>query len=180
MSQHYIWAATAACIFSSGLFTAYGAIGPTGEPSAIQDQIGHKLANLPYYGVFDNITFQVKGTQVVLNGQVVTPTLKDQAADAVKSVAGVTAVVNELEVLPPSSMDAALRRAVFRAIYNDPAMSRYAIEPIPSIHIIVENGNVTLVGVVADQSDKSLAYVRANSVPGTFGVNNEIQVNPGL
>ena len=180
MMQHYAFAAAAACLLTGSLFAVHGAVDPNATPKDIQNQVRSKLGNLPYYGVFDNIAFQVNGTQVTLMGQVVTPVLKDDAANAVKGVAGVTSVTNEIEVLPPSDMDMALRRAIFRAIYNDPAMTRYAMEPVPSIHIIVKNGNVTLIGVVASQTDGNIAYVRANSVPGAFAVNNDLQVDPGL
>ncbi len=170
--------AVIACVVTAGL--GYGAANPPIDQSNIQSQVRKQLANLSRYTVFDNIAYRVDGTQVTLMGQVVLPVLKDDAGSAVKEIPGVTAVTNEIEVLPLSPMDYGIRRAEFRAIYNDPGLSRYAEGVLPAIHIIVKNGTVTLEGVVASQSDRDEAYIRANSVPGTFGVNNDLRVNPGL
>jgi hyperosmotically inducible protein len=149
------------------------------EPKAEQNlikEIRHQLVLLPYYSVFDNLSFQLQGSKVALMGQVVRPTLKSDAEAAVKSVEGVSSVENNIEVLPTSPMDDQLRRAVFRAIYSEPALSRYALSAVPSIHIIVKNGNVTLVGVADNETDKNLAGLRANSVPNVFSVKNELVV----
>ena len=150
------------------------------EPKAEQNQIKevrHQLVLLPYYSVFDNLSFQVQGSKVVLMGQVVRPTLKSDAEAAVKSVEGVTSVENNIEVLPVSPMDDQIRRAVFRAIYSEPALSRYALSAVPSIHIIVKNGNVTLEGVADNETDKNLAGLRANGVPNVFSVKNNLVVS---
>jgi hyperosmotically inducible periplasmic protein len=149
------------------------------EPKAEQNlikEIRHQLVLLPYYSVFDNLAFKVQGSKVILLGQVVRPTLKSDAEAAVKSVEGVTSVENDIEVLPPSPMDDQLRRAVFRAIYSEPQLSRYAESAVPSIHIIVKNGNVTLEGVVDNETDKNLAGLRANGVPNVFSVKNNLVV----
>jgi hyperosmotically inducible protein len=149
------------------------------EPKAEQNlikEIRHQLVLLPYYSVFDNLAFKVEGSKVILLGQVVRPTLKSDAEAAVKSVEGVTAVENNIEVLPPSPMDDQIRRAVFRAIYSEPQLSRYAESAVPSIHIIVKNGNVTLEGVVDNETDKILAGLRANGVPNVFSVKNNLVV----
>jgi len=103
---------------------------------------------LPWYSVFDNLAFKVERDKVTLFGQVTRPTLKSDAEAAVKSIEGVASVENNIEVLPLSPIDDQIRRAVYRAIYGEPALSRYSIQAVPSIHIIVKNGNVTLEGVV--------------------------------
>lgn len=139
-------------------------------------EVRHQLVLLPYYSVFDNLAFKVDGDKVTLLGQVVRPTLKSDAESAVKSIEGVAAVVNNIEVLPVSPMDDQLRRAVYRAIYGDSALFRYGESAVPSIHIIVKNGNVTLVGVVDNESDKNLANLRASGVPNVFSVKNELTV----
>jgi hyperosmotically inducible periplasmic protein len=139
-------------------------------------EVRHELRLLPYYTVFDNLAFKVEGDKVILEGQVVRPTLKSDAEAAVKSIEGVAAVVNNIEVLPVSPMDDQLRRAVYRAIYGDAALSRYGFQAIPSIHIIVKNGNVTLEGVVDNETDKNLANIRANAVPNVFSVKNNLSV----
>jgi hyperosmotically inducible periplasmic protein len=139
-------------------------------------EVHHVLVMLPYYSVFDNLAYRVEGDKVILEGQVVRPTLKSDAEAAVKSIEGVSSVVNNIEVLPVSPMDYQIRRATYRAIYGDTVLSRYGYEAVPSIHIIVKNGNVTLEGVVDNESDKNLAYLRANQVPNVFSVKNNLRV----
>lgn len=139
-------------------------------------EVHHVLVMLPYYSVFDNLAYKVEGDKVILEGQVVRPTLKSDAEAVVKSIDGVSSVVNNIEVLPLSPMDDQLRRAVYRAIYRDTVLSRYGYEAVPSIHIIVKNGNVTLEGVVDSESDKNLANLRASQVPNVFSVKNNLRV----
>jgi hyperosmotically inducible protein len=149
------------------------------EPKVEQNlikEIRHQLVLLPYYSVFDNLAFQLQGSKVILVGQVVRPTLKSDSEGVVKNIEGVSSVENNIEVLPTSPMDDQLRRALFRAIYGDPALSRYAMSAVPSIHIIVKNGNVTLEGVVDNETDKNIAGLRANSVPNVFSVKNNLVV----
>jgi hyperosmotically inducible periplasmic protein len=150
-----------------------------GDPTEtrIAREVRHRLIMLPYYGVFDDIAFKLDGGTVTLLGAVTRPSLKSDAENAAKRVEGVMQVVNEIKVLPPSPMDDQIRRAVYRAIYGDPALStRYGFSAVPSIHIIVENGHVTLEGVVANEMDKNLCNVRANGVPNVFSVTNDLQV----
>jgi hyperosmotically inducible protein len=140
-------------------------------------EVRHNLAMLPYFGVFDDLGFTVNGSTVTLVGAVTRPTLKDDAERVTKKVEGVEKVVNNVEVLPLSPMDDTIRRQVFRAVYGDPNLStKYGFRAMPSIHIIVKNGNVRLEGVVATQMDKTLAGMRANGVPGTFEVTNSLRV----
>jgi hyperosmotically inducible periplasmic protein len=112
--------------------------------------------------------------KVTLMGHVVRPTLKTEAENAVKQIEGVSAVDDQVQVLPVSPMDDQLRRAVYRALYRDPVLSRYGMSALPSIHIIVNNGDVTLEGVVDSESDKNLANPRASSVPSVFSVTNNL------
>jgi hyperosmotically inducible protein len=144
----------------------------------IAKKVRHELLMLPYYNVFDDLAFRVDGSTVTLLGAVTRPTLKSDAEHAVSKVEGVSRVINEIEVLPLSPMDDQVRRAVFRAIFGDPTLSiRYGMGAVPSIHIIVKNGNVTLEGVVDSKADKDLANIRASGVPNVFSVTNELQVN---
>ena len=150
------------------------------EPKAQQNmvkEVRHQLVLLPYYSVFDNLSFRLDGSKVILMGQVVRPTLKSDAEAAVKSVEGVSGVQNDIEVLPNSPMDDQIRRAVYRAIYSEPGLSRYALSAVPSIHIIVKNGNVSLEGVADNDTDKNLAGLRANGVPNVFSVKNNLVVS---
>lgn len=139
-------------------------------------QVRHELVMLPYYGVFDNFTYRVDGGTVTLLGQVTRPTLKSSAENVVKDIEGVERVDNQIKVLPLSPNDDRLRLALFRTIYGQTALNRYALQAVPPIHIIVENGNVTLEGVVANEGDKNIANVQANSVPGVFSVTNNLRV----
>ena len=147
------------------------------DETRIAREVRHQLIMLPYYGVFDDLAFKVEGGTVTLMGAVVRPVLKPDAENVVKRIEGVTQVINEIKVLPPSPMDDQIRRAEYRAIYGDPALStRYGFRAVPSIHIIVEGGHVTLEGVVANEMDETLCYTRANGVPNVFSVANNLRV----
>jgi hyperosmotically inducible protein len=140
-------------------------------------EVHHELVMLPFYGVFDNLAYKVSpdGT-VTLLGQVSRPTLKSDAENVVKRIEGVERVDNQIKVLPASPNDDRIRRAVYRAIYSNDVLSQYALRAVPPIHIIVENGNVTLEGVVARQMDKQIAEMQTKSVPGVFSVTDNLRV----
>lgn len=144
--------------------------------ASMERQIRHELIMLPYYGVFDNLLFRVEGRTVVLMGAVTRPTLKSDAEAVVKTVEGVEKVRNEIRVLPVSPNDDRIRLAAFRTIYSHASLNRYALRAVPPIHIIVENGNLTLEGVVANTMDKQIAESQARSVPGVFSVKNNLRV----
>ena len=139
-------------------------------------QVRHELVMLPWYSVFDNLAFRIDRDKVTLLGQVTRPVLKSDAEAVVKRIEGVASVRNDIEVLPLSPMDDQLRRAEFRAIYGEAGMQRYANQPIPAIHIIVKNGNVTLEGVVDTEMDINITNLRANQVPNVFSVKNNLVV----
>jgi hyperosmotically inducible protein len=141
-------------------------------------EVRHELVMLPYYSVFDDLAYKVDGDTVTLFGAVTRPTLKSDAENAVKKIEGVERVVNNIEVLPVSPNDDQIRRAVYRAIYSQPGLDMYSLRAVPSIHIIVKSGNVTLTGAVANQGDKDRANIAANGVSGVFSVKNDIQVSP--
>jgi hyperosmotically inducible periplasmic protein len=152
---------------------------PNGSPQYeawLSNQVRHNLVMLPWLSVFDNLQYQVAGNTVVLSGQVVRPVLKDDAANAVKHIEGVETVENKIEVLPLSPFDNQIRRQELRAIYGFPTLQRYGMGTMPSIHIIVKNGHVTLEGVVSDQSDKNVAGIQANGVLNVFSVTNNLRV----
>ena len=142
----------------------------------LEREVRHELVMLPFYGVFDNFMYKVDGYSVTLMGQVTRPTLKTDAERVVKGIEGVENVVNQIEVLPLSPNDDRVRIAVYRAIYSDNALSRYALQAIPPVHIIVKGGNVTLEGVVANQGDKDIANIRAKGVSGVFSVTSNLRV----
>jgi hyperosmotically inducible protein len=155
--------------------TAAMAAPPTLSP--LENHVRHELVMLPYLNVFDDISFRVDGNTVTLFGEVTRPALKSDAENVVKRVEGVARVENQIEVLPLSRIDDGIRLQEARAIYGYPALQRYGMGTQPSIHIIVKNGNVTLMGFVSTDMDKQLAFMRANGVPGVFAVNNQLQIN---
>jgi osmotically-inducible protein OsmY len=168
-------AALAGVLFVAPLFLSAASIDPKG-PATLEAKVRHELLMLPYYNVFDNLEFTVQGSKVTLLGEVTWPTVKSDAGNVVKAIPGVTSVDNEIKVLPLSPFDNQIRFAEWRAIYSQPSLQRYGMGAIPSIHIIVDNGNVTLVGEVNNQMDRQLAGIRANQVPGVFSVTNNLRV----
>jgi hyperosmotically inducible protein len=143
----------------------------------ISKEVRHEILLLPYYGVFDILSYKVepKGA-VVLSGSVTRPTLKSDAENVVKRIEGVEKVDNQIKVLPVSPNDDRIRREAFREIYGFPALNKYAWESVQSIHIIVENGTLTLEGVVDNEGDRNMAEVRAKSVSGAFKIVNNLKV----
>ena len=150
----------------------------TGNPPVkdLASQVRHELVMIPYYSVFDDLNYSVDNGVVTLSGAVTRPVVKSAAEHAVKRLAGVTQVVNNIRVLPLSSFDNRIRVAEYRTIYGFGGLYRYGLGTQPSIHIIVKNGNVTLMGFVSSDMDKQLAFMRANAVPGVFAVKNELQI----
>lgn len=142
----------------------------------LNKEVHHRLAMLPWYGVFDNLEYSISGNDVTLSGQVVRPSTKSDALASVKHIEGVGNVVDNITVLPPSAFDNQIRRAEYRAIFSEAQLSGYSMGVNPSIHIIVNNGHVTLVGYVDNEADVHLATLRANSVPNVFSVTNNLQV----
>ena len=145
-------------------------------PPTLADRVTHELNMLPYYTVFDDVSFRVDGSTVTLFGDVTQPWLKSDAGNAVKRMEGVTQVNNEIHVLPLSPLDHRIRVAEYRAIYRYAPLQRYALGTYGPIRIIVENGHVKLVGIVDSQMDKTLVFTRANGVPGVFSVENDLKV----
>jgi len=156
---------------------ANNTLSPESQDRLIRE-VRHELIMLPYYGVFDNLTFGINGSTVTLNGQVVKAVTKSDAENAVKHIEGVEKVVNNIEVLPPSNMDDRIRRQVYNSIFGYGPLFKYGNMAVPPIHIIVRNARITLDGVVDSEADKNYASLRANLVPGTFGVTNNLRVIP--
>ncbi|HYX27714.1 MAG TPA: BON domain-containing protein [Pyrinomonadaceae bacterium] len=152
--------------------------GPTQNRSRQQiiKQVQHELRTLPYYGVFDNLSYKVEGSTVTLYGQVVQPTTRSDAGRRVARIQGVLEVVNNIEVLPLSSFDDAVRQRTYRMVFSRAGLYRYAMGADPSVHIVVNHGHVTLEGVVDSRMDSQLAYNAALGVPGVFSVTNHLRV----
>lgn len=155
----------------------------TPEPQSdesIAKQVRHEILMYPYYGIFDDVNYQVSNGSVQLTGAVTEPWKKDVLGRSIQKLPGVASITNSLEVLPLSPMDNRLRWQLARAVYGDPVLSRYAIQAIPPIHIIVDNGHVSLEGVVNSDLEKEVAGLRASSAGLSFGpVLNHLRVeNP--
>ena len=146
------------------------------EMTRLEKEVRHEIVMQPFYSVFDHFAFKVNNGEVTLMGYASRPTLKTSIERSVKGIEGVTSVVNEIKVLPVSPNDDRIRQAVYRAIYSNAALSRYGIQAVPPIHIIVNNGDVTLFGVVGSEQDKTIANLQANGVSGVFSVTNNLTV----
>ena len=174
---------------------------PAAQSVAVKEttmMVERALQRLPYYGVFDFLAFGVEKGTVTLQGYAYQGNLKPDATRAVKRVSGVDEVANSISVLPASQNDDRIRWATFYKIYTDDFLSRYApggamsvrrdvrtssrfpgVQPFGTypIHIIVQHGRTTLMGVVDNESDKTVAGLRAREVSGVFGVENELVVS---
>src|ERR1700733_14558076 len=176
MLSALLLAITGATAFATSNTRTSAPNGSAQYETCLTNQVRHQLVMLPWLSVFDNLEYRVEGNKVVLSGEVVRPVLKDDAANAVKHIEGVEAVENDIEVLPLSNFDDQIRRQELRAIYGFPSLQRYGLGTMPTIHIIVKNGQVTLEGVVSDQGDKDVAGIRANAVANVFSVTNNLRV----
>jgi hyperosmotically inducible periplasmic protein len=153
-------------------------VGSNKQPKSLTDQVRHELVMLPYLGVFDDLGFTIDDSNaVVLTGEVVRPTLKSDAEAVVRRIQGVSKVVDNIEVLPLSSFDDAIRLRTYRAIFSRPGFEKYADQAVSPIRIIVKNGNITLEGIVGSQMDKTLAEMAARSVPGAFSVTDNLTID---
>ena len=144
--------------------------------SRMDRKIRREIMTLPYYGVFDVIGYQNDNGVITLSGYVVRPLTKKEAAAAVSDVDGVQRVVNNIEVLPVSPNDDRIRQRMLHQLSNTGGLYKYFLGANPAIRIIVDRGRVSLEGYVNNRSDANLAYITARSVPGTFGVKNELRV----
>lgn len=149
---------------------------PSKTSKSLEERVKTELSKLPYYGVFDYLAFQIDGDTVRLMGEASWPALKTDAERAARSVEGVEGVVNDIKVLPVSPNDDRIRLATYWAVYGNAALAPYRLNPQPPIRIIVENGSVTLKGVVRSEMDRRVAHVQANGVPGAFSVTNSLQL----
>ncbi|HMG36737.1 MAG TPA: BON domain-containing protein [Blastocatellia bacterium] len=173
--RHAAVTLAAIALVTMAVATASRGAQPQGN-SRLAERVRKQLVTLPYYGVFDNLAFKVQGDTVVLYGQVVRPSTRSDAEHRVARIEGVDRVINQIQVLPLSPMDASIRRRVYRAVFRQDGLYRYALGANPSIHIIVNRGHVTLEGVVANKMDSQLAYMAANGVSGVFSVTNNLRV----
>ena len=151
---------------------------PSGDKNEarIAKEVRHELLMLPYYTLFDDLGFTVRGNNVELTGSVNNGVLISEAENAVKHIEGVEKVTNNIKMLAPLPQDQRIREEAARRIFSTAGLSRYSWEAAPSIHIIVDRGRIRLAGYVNSEADKSNAGIAANQVPGVFQVTNDLQV----
>jgi hypothetical protein len=142
----------------------------------LEKDIIKTITRAPHYGVFDSLSFKLDGNDVTLLGQAMLPITKDEVGKRVAKLAGVGKVTNNIEVLPLSHTDDILRMRVYRSLFGTADLYRYALDPNPSIHIIVSKGHVTLEGVVSTAGDSRFAELGARKVGGVFSVTNHLRV----
>jgi hyperosmotically inducible protein len=142
----------------------------------VEREVARQMSKLLYVSIFDDISYRVEGYNVILTGEVRRPLLRSDAEKLVRQVEGVDQVINHIEVLPLSPNDEAIRRATYLALIRQPTLQSYFWPNVWSIHIIVKNGDVKLVGLVSNQADANLANLAARSVPGTFSFVSQLTV----
>jgi len=152
------------------------------RPNVPDAQIAEKLATKLRYvregydSTFDYFALGVKDGVVTVEGQDRTGVGRDEAFADIANMPGVKDVVDNISVEPVSMFDDGLRLRALRAIYGDPVLSKYTLDPARPIRIIVANGHVTLYGTVDSTLDKQVAGIKANQLFGAFSVDNKLQV----
>jgi hyperosmotically inducible protein len=169
-------ALTGALLLSASMAFAATEQGNGLAQQRVSRSVRKALVTLPFYGVFDNLAYEVNGDTVTLHGQVVRPSTRSAAEGRVRRIEGVARVVNHIEVLPLSSFDDSIRARAYRTVFNTGGLYRYAMGANPSIHIVVNRGHLTLEGVVGNEGDSRLASIAARQVPGVFSVTNNLRV----
>lgn len=144
----------------------------------LEDKLATKLryVRVGYDATFDYFALGVKDGVVTVEGQDRTGVGKDEALAEIANMPGVKDVIDNVTIAPVSMFDDGIRVRAMRAIYRDPVLSRYAMDPARPIRIVVTNGRLTLYGAVDSKADKSLAGIRANQVFGAFAVDNKLEV----
>lgn len=137
---------------------------------AVQKQV----LQYPHFTIFDTVNVQVDNGAVKLTGRVTMPYKIDGIEKRVAKVPGVSRVDNRLQVLPVSQFDDDLRLGIAQAIYSNPAFRQFAYMVNPPIHVIVENGRVTLDGVVLNEVDRAIARSIAGNFTA-FSIRNELR-----
>jgi len=143
---------------------------------SIAEEVARNIRQYVFYSIYDDVNVAVNGGVVTLTGRVTAPHYANELAELASRVRGVTDVRNEIKALPVSIYDDQLRYSIASQIYRDPMFWRYAIQPDPPIHVIVENGRVTLTGVVDSEVARRKAEAIARSTFGAFSVENQLRV----
>jgi hyperosmotically inducible periplasmic protein len=138
--------------------------------------VSREVTTDPRFTVFDDIEASVDHGVVTLVGKVTMPYKRDEVEKRVAGIEGVRQVINRIGVLPISAFDSDLRVAIARALYGNPSFWHYGSMANPPIHIIVENGRVTLTGVVNNNVERMLARSIASGF-NAFAVNDRLKTD---
>ena len=138
--------------------------------------VSKQVLTYPQFSIFDAVHMQIDNGIVTLTGKVTMPYKKNDLEKRVAKIDGVHQVVNQIAVLPVSPFDDELRFRIARAIYGNSSFWSYGSMANPPIHIVVENGHVTLDGVVNSNTDRMLARSIASSF-GAFSVTNDLKTD---
>jgi hyperosmotically inducible periplasmic protein len=159
------------------LITIAGADVPDAQ---LEQKLATKLryVRVGYDNTFDYFALSVNDGVVTVEGQDRTGVGRDEAFADIANMPGVKDVVDKISVEPVSPFDDGIRLRALRAIYRDPVLSKYAMDPAKPIRIIVANGHVTLYGTVDNSMDKNVAGLRASQIPGAFSVENRLEITP--
>jgi hyperosmotically inducible protein len=156
------------------LFTASAAFTQDSRDGRLADDIVRAVKTHPQLTIFDDVKALVQDGVVTLAGKVTAEYKKQDVGRIVGRIEGVRQLRNHIGVLPASPFDDDLRYRASRAIYTNPAFWSYASMARPPIHVIVENGHVTLTGVVASDVERALARSLATGI-GEASVTSELR-----
>ncbi|HLH01388.1 MAG TPA: BON domain-containing protein [Bryobacteraceae bacterium] len=152
---------------------------PMPAVTGLTHKLQRALVGLPGYTIFDYVTFRIADDRVVLLGNVLHPEVKQEAEQAIRSIPGVNALDNYIDVLPRSEQDDAIRQKVYERLYGNPQFTWYAVQLVPPVHIIVKNGHVTLEGLVNNPSDRFMAENAACEAAGASAVEDHLLAMSG-
>jgi hyperosmotically inducible protein len=155
---------------------AAAAQGAQGSDAQLADLVAEAVQHCAHFTIFDDVSISVINHQVTIGGRVTLRSKRDEIAALISKIDGVRSVTNAITVLPASSTDDDLRQRIARAIYSHPSFRRYASMGCPPIHIVVENGRVTLTGQVADETERVLAFSLAH-VSGVLDARNQLRLD---
>lgn len=148
-----------------------------GSARAIEDKVRKKILMLPRYEIFDAIGYQINGGTVTLNGKVRNAVNRKDAERSVAKIAGVTNVVNNIEVLPVGGFDDSIRVRLYQTLAQSGGLGRYLWPNAPSVRLIVDRGRVALEGFVSTRGDYNTMNILAHGISGVFSVENNLIID---
>ncbi|MEJ2009092.1 MAG: BON domain-containing protein [Acidobacteriota bacterium] len=152
-------------------------VNPSGvTPQQILEKARYNVLTYPFYTIFDHITLRAQGNDLIVGGQVTLPFKKSDLGKILANIKGVTYLQNKIKVLPTSDFDDQIREEIAEQVYGDPMFVNYANQVNPPIHIVVDNGQVTLYGAVNSKLERQEADIDARFATTYFGLKNNLRV----